>query len=222
MDYLYFHVRFFAAQTPFVRRYRSYEKEKKEKNLFPGKPFIPSSPTKVPTGAGTIYGTFQNFPYMKTTDEYDKHATRPHVEVKRNFLTSPSKRGRYGSVGVNIGGRPEGVTGEFSYSPPNPQPFPFPPRPKSESNPLRPFTPASPPKRVRAGPLPPRRPPPRELPRTLPGRARADLGALDTAAPRLPVMQNRHSSAPCISSRALPGGRTRPGGIRPELSRGRR
>ena len=113
---------------------------------------MPSSPTKVPTGAGTIYGTFKNFPYMKTTDEYDKNRARAHTESKRNFLTSPSKRGRYGSVGVNIGGRPEGVAGEFAYSPPNPQPFPHPPRPKSEASTLRPFTPASPPKRVPARP----------------------------------------------------------------------
>jgi hypothetical protein len=139
---------FFIAQLSLSDR--SNEKERKEKNLFPGKPFMPSSPTKAPTGSGTIYGTFQNFPYMKNTDEFDKRAGRTHPEAKRNFLTSPSKRGRYGSVGVNIGGKPEGVAGEFFYSPPNPQPFPFPPRPKSESSPLRPFTPASPQKRVRS------------------------------------------------------------------------
>ena len=147
---------------------------------------MPSSPTKVPTGAGTIYGTFQNFPYMKTSDEFDKNATRTHMEVKRNFLTSPSKRGRYGSVGVNIGGKPEGVTGEFSYSPPNPQPFPFPPRPKSESNPLRPFTPASPPKRVLL-PTPPPPSPPTPLPAAAARSAAPMPACLDTTpiAPRM-------------------------------------
>eukprot|EP00291_Cryptomonas_curvata_P000407 CAMPEP_0172194274 /NCGR_PEP_ID=MMETSP1050-20130122/25478_1 /TAXON_ID=233186 /ORGANISM="Cryptomonas curvata, Strain CCAP979/52" /LENGTH=141 /DNA_ID=CAMNT_0012870041 /DNA_START=98 /DNA_END=520 /DNA_ORIENTATION=- len=59
---------------------RSYEKEKREKNLFPGKPFVPSSPSKVPTGAGTIYGTFQNFPHMKSTDEFDRRPGRAHVD----------------------------------------------------------------------------------------------------------------------------------------------
>jgi hypothetical protein len=134
---------------------RSYEKEKKERNLFPGKPFVPSSPTKVATGAGTMYGTFQNFPYVATSGgDGEKTAARPATDSKKNFLTSPSKRGRYGSVGVNIGGKPEGVAGEFSYSPPNPQPFPVPPRSKLQVDPLRPFTPASPPKRVSSPSLP--------------------------------------------------------------------
>ena len=52
-----------------------------------------------------------------------------------------NKTGTYGMVGINIGGKIDGVVGEFSYST-------NPPPPKDRSQTLDvPFTPSSPPKR---------------------------------------------------------------------------
>ena len=61
----------------------------------------------------------------------------------RNFLTSPPKRGTYGMVGMNIGGKVDGIVGELAYSPNPPPPKT---RPSTTSD-LRAFCPSSPPKR---------------------------------------------------------------------------
>jgi hypothetical protein len=49
--------------------------------------------------------------------DYDKRpAKKGEASLgPRNILTSPAKRGTYGFVGLNMGGKPEGVMGEFKY-----------------------------------------------------------------------------------------------------------
>lgn len=130
-----------AYVTPEQRR-RAYEKEKKEKMIVP-QPFRPSNPTQKGSGHGTFlqYGNFGSFPYMKTTQDSDGRTIRKPL-APRNFLTSPPKKGTYGMVGINIGGRVDGVVGELTYSS---NPPPAKERPKTTD--LRPFSPSSPAKR---------------------------------------------------------------------------
>jgi hypothetical protein len=47
--------------------------------------------------------------------EYDKRPAKKGEErvSLKNIITSPPKRGTYGFVGLNIGGKAEGVAGEF-------------------------------------------------------------------------------------------------------------
>jgi len=131
-----------AYVTPEQRR-RQYEKEKKQKMIVP-QPFRPSNPTQRGSGHGTFqaYGNFSLYPYMKTSAGQDGVPSRKPL-APRNFLTSPPKRGTYGMVGMNIGGKVDGIVGEFSYStnPPAPKS-----RPSTTSD-LKPFCPSSPPKR---------------------------------------------------------------------------
>mmetsp|Transcript_73438 Transcript_73438/g.153307 ORF Transcript_73438/g.153307 Transcript_73438/m.153307 type:complete len:317 (-) Transcript_73438:331-1281(-) len=128
-----------AFTTPEQRR-RQYEKEKKAKQLTPV-PFKPSSPTKRQSGHGThTFGVFQTFPYMKTSDDYDKRSTGRQPLAPKNFYTSPPKKGSYGMYGMNIGGKVDGVCGEFSY-------VAAPPTSKPRHEQFRPFTPSSPPKK---------------------------------------------------------------------------
>jgi hypothetical protein len=49
--------------------------------------------------------------------EYDKRPAKKGEERVglKNILTSPAKRGTYGFVGLNMGGKPEGVNGEFRW-----------------------------------------------------------------------------------------------------------
>mmetsp|Transcript_40118 Transcript_40118/g.64681 ORF Transcript_40118/g.64681 Transcript_40118/m.64681 type:complete len:316 (+) Transcript_40118:185-1132(+) len=129
--------------TPEQRR-REYEREKKKKMIVPT-PFKPSNPTQRGSGHGTMsqYGNFGSFKYMKTSADTDGRTIRKPL-APRNFLTSPSKRGTYGMVGINIGGKIDGVVGELTYSmnPPRERE-----RPKTTSISDRPFSPTSPAKR---------------------------------------------------------------------------
>lgn len=130
-----------AYVTPEQRR-RAYEKEKKEKMIVP-QPFRPSSPTQKGSGHGTFlqYGNFGSFPYMKTTQDADGKTIRKPL-APRNFLTSPPKKGTYGMVGINIGGKVDGVVGEFTYSS-NPPP----PKTRPNTTDMVRFSPSSPAKR---------------------------------------------------------------------------
>jgi len=57
-------------------------------------------------------------------------------------LTSPAKRGTYGFVGLNMGGKPEGVNGEFRYVSEPPKQ-----RPATTGDKPKPFVPSSPAKK---------------------------------------------------------------------------
>lgn len=126
------------------QRRMQYEREQKAKMIVPT-PFRPSSPTQKGSGHGTMqqYGNFGQFKYMKTSSDFDGRTIRKPL-APRNFLTSPAKRGTYGMVGINIGGKIDGVVGEFTYSvnPPGERH-----RPKTSSISDRPFSPTSPAKR---------------------------------------------------------------------------
>mmetsp|Transcript_58469 Transcript_58469/g.143385 ORF Transcript_58469/g.143385 Transcript_58469/m.143385 type:complete len:340 (-) Transcript_58469:56-1075(-) len=136
-----------AVGDPYVElavQQRRARNENNKKQIVPV-PFKPSSPTKRPVGHGSYYGSFGIWPNVKTTDEYDKRPRKPGGEVQtmKNILTSPPKRGTYGMVGTNIGGTPSGVMGEYKYSS-----EPVQKRPETApTEKLRPFVPASPPKR---------------------------------------------------------------------------
>jgi hypothetical protein len=131
-----------AYVTPDQRR-RSYEKEKKQRMIVP-QPFKPSNPTQKGSGHGTFqaYGNFSLYPYMKTSFDNDGTPARKPL-APRNFLTSPPKRGTYGMVGMNIGGKVDGIVGELAYSPNPPPPKT---RPSTTSD-MRAFCPSSPPTR---------------------------------------------------------------------------
>ena len=79
--------------------------------------------------------------HTRHTDNDGTPARKPLAP--RNFLTSPPKRGTYGMVGMNIGGKVDGIVGELAYSPNPPPPKT---RPSTTSD-LRAFCPSSPPKR---------------------------------------------------------------------------
>lgn len=53
--------------------------------------------------------------FGKYLTEYDKRQAKKGEErvSLKNIITSPPKRGTYGFVGLNIGGKAEGVAGEF-------------------------------------------------------------------------------------------------------------
>jgi hypothetical protein len=106
-------------------------------------PFKPSSPTKRPVGHGSYFGTFGIWKNMKTTDDYDKKLSKHEGQPLKNILTSPPKRGTYGMVGTNIGGKAEGINGEYKYlSDPIKRPSTAP-----EKDNIKPFIPSSPPKK---------------------------------------------------------------------------
>ena len=132
-----------AVGEPFVEmaiRIRHERNESLKKQIV-DKPFRPSSPPKRSTGHGTHYGTFSPLKNMKTTDEYDKRpAKKGEVALgPKNILTNPPKLGTYGMIGTNIGGKPEGVTGEYTYSSEPPKG-----RPSTAPEKLKPFVPSSP------------------------------------------------------------------------------
>ena len=133
-----------AVGEPYVEMAKQVRRERNEnlKKQIVGKPFRPSSPAKRSTGHGTHYGTFNPLKNMKTTDEYDKRAAKKDdlVLPPKNILTNPSKRGTYGMIGTNIGGKPEGISGEYTYSsePPKGRPSTAP------DQKLKPFVPSSP------------------------------------------------------------------------------
>ena len=82
--------------------------------------------------------------FMSRTRYTDNDGTPARKPLApRNFLTSPPKRGTYGMVGMNIGGKVDGIVGELAYSSNPPQPKT---RPSTTSD-LRAFCPSSPPKR---------------------------------------------------------------------------
>eukprot|EP00285_Hemiselmis_virescens_P012374 CAMPEP_0173383024 /NCGR_PEP_ID=MMETSP1356-20130122/5548_1 /TAXON_ID=77927 ORGANISM="Hemiselmis virescens, Strain PCC157" /NCGR_SAMPLE_ID=MMETSP1356 /ASSEMBLY_ACC=CAM_ASM_000847 /LENGTH=341 /DNA_ID=CAMNT_0014337665 /DNA_START=291 /DNA_END=1316 /DNA_ORIENTATION=- len=79
-------------------------------------PFRPANPTKRPVGHGSYYGSFGIWQNMKTTDEYDKKKkSQMDGPSLKNMVTSPPKKGTYGMIGTNIGGKPEGSMGEYKY-----------------------------------------------------------------------------------------------------------
>ena len=104
-----------AYVTPEQRR-RQYEREKKAKMIVP-QPFRPSNPTQKGSGHGTMqaYGNFGTYEYRNQFSNADAAATLRKPLAPRNFLTSPPKKGTYGMVGMNIGGRFDGVCGELTY-----------------------------------------------------------------------------------------------------------
>jgi hypothetical protein len=81
-----------------------YAKEQKKKNIVP-KPFAPSSPSKRNTGLGGYYGTIGGTYEHQVEYEAQKKGDKPKpVEhEKRNFVTSPSKKGTYGVPHSTIG-----------------------------------------------------------------------------------------------------------------------
>ena len=108
-----------AVGEPFVEMAIQQRRQRNEnlKKQIVEKPFRPSSPSKKSTGAGTYYGTFSPIKYMKTTDDYDKRPIRKgeFQLPPKNIFTNPPRRGTYGMVGINIGGKPDGVAGEYAY-----------------------------------------------------------------------------------------------------------
>lgn len=104
-----------AYITPEQRR-RQYEREKKAKMIVP-QPFRPSNPTQKGSGHGTMqaYGNFGSYEYRNQFSNADSPATLRKPLGPRNFLTSPPKKGTYGMVGMNIGGKFDGVCGELTY-----------------------------------------------------------------------------------------------------------
>jgi hypothetical protein len=130
-----------AYVTPEQRR-RQYEREKNSRMIV-STPFRPSNPTQRSSGHGTMahYGIFSSYTYMKTSQDVDPKSQRKPL-APRNFLTSPPKRGTYGFAGLNIGGKPDGVMGEFSYSS-----IPDVPKERPKTQDLRPFSPTSPAKK---------------------------------------------------------------------------
>ncbi len=131
-----------AVGEPYIEMAIHIRRERNEnlKKQIGNKPFRPSSPSKRSTGHGTHYGTFNRLTNMKTTDEYDKRpAQKRYLDLPKNFLTSPPKRGTYGMIGTNIGGKPEGINGEYAYSSEPPKG-----RPSTAPDKMKPFVPSSP------------------------------------------------------------------------------
>lgn len=60
----------------------------------------------------------------------------------KNILTNPPKRGTYGFVGMNLGGKPEGFNGEYKYAS-----EPVVARPATTGEKPKPFVPSSPAKK---------------------------------------------------------------------------
>lgn len=83
---------------------KEYAKELKKKNVVP-KPFVPSSPTKRSPGLGTYYGTigakFEHQMEYEVQKKGDK--PKPIEHEKRNFVTSPGKKGTYGVPHTTLG-----------------------------------------------------------------------------------------------------------------------
>jgi hypothetical protein len=83
---------------------KEYGKEQKKKNIVP-RPFAPSSPSKKNSGLGAYYGTigtkFEHQVEYEVQKKEDK--PKPVEHEKRNFVTSPSKRGTYGVPHSTIG-----------------------------------------------------------------------------------------------------------------------
>lgn len=78
---------------------RQYRLKESQKNV--GKPFVPSSVDKKPSGAGSYYGTFSGpIPALSTQQQAGKGYKAPG----KNFYTSPGKKGTgYGYAGVTLG-----------------------------------------------------------------------------------------------------------------------
>jgi hypothetical protein len=135
-----------AVGEPFVEMAIRLRRERNEdlKKQIADKPFRPSNPPKRSTGHGTYYGTFSQLKNLKTTDEYDKRPAEKGevVPAPKNFLTNPPKHGTYGMIGTNIGGKSEGVNGEYRYSSELPKG-----RPSTAPEKRKPFVPSSPAKK---------------------------------------------------------------------------
>mmetsp|Transcript_55085 Transcript_55085/g.112628 ORF Transcript_55085/g.112628 Transcript_55085/m.112628 type:complete len:342 (-) Transcript_55085:206-1231(-) len=123
------------------------ERNKRLKEQLVPQPFKPSNPTKRSTGHGSYFGTFNIWENVKTSDDYDKRQLKKGEKVldPKNILTSPPKRGTYGMVGTNIGGRVQGFAGEYEYQPSGSNK----PRPATapDGEKLKPFVPSSPAKK---------------------------------------------------------------------------
>uniref|UniRef100_A0A7S4PNG5 Cilia-and flagella-associated protein 96 n=1 Tax=Guillardia theta TaxID=55529 RepID=A0A7S4PNG5_GUITH len=134
-----------SVGTPYSPPLQNLQRgEKSSKESVSQPPFRPSSPTKTSQGSGSYYGCFGVWKNMKTTNNYDKvHAKSPDTGLK-NFLIRPPKKGGCGTIGLNIGGNPEGHVGEYKY-----YPEPAPARPSSAPSELalKPFVPSSPPQK---------------------------------------------------------------------------
>lgn len=134
-----------AVGNPYVELAVAQRRARNEqlKHQIVSVPFKPSSPTKRPVGHGSYFGSFGVWPNMKTTDEFDKMNRKTgDLQTHKNILTSPPKKGTYGMVGTNIGGRPDGVLGEYKYSS---EPVKRPETAPAEK--MKPFIPSSPPKK---------------------------------------------------------------------------
>lgn len=135
-----------AVGDPYVElavQQRRARNENNKKQIVPT-PFRPANPTKRPVGHGSYYGSFGIWPNMKTTDDFDKKQKTQIVgNTLKNMVTSPPKKGTYGMIGTNIGGKPEGAMGEYRY-----QPDPVGKRPvTAPGEKFKPFVPSSPPKK---------------------------------------------------------------------------
>jgi hypothetical protein len=135
-----------AVGDPYVEMELKQRRARNEnlKKQIVAKPFSPANPSKKPVGHGSYYGSFGIHPNMKTTDEYDKKPKSAiEINTLKNIVTSPPKKGTYGMIGTNIGGKAEGTNGEYKY-----QPDPVDSRPQTApAEKLKAFIPSSPPKK---------------------------------------------------------------------------
>ena len=108
-----------SVGTPYIELGRLQQRARNEnakKQLVP-QPFRPSHPSAKACGSGSYYGAMSKHENMKSTDDYDKRPAKKGEQTAgmRNVITSPPRKGTYGFVGLNMGGKPEGVLGEFKY-----------------------------------------------------------------------------------------------------------
>lgn len=92
----------------FVEMYKVQQKYDNEKTKDLKVPFRPSKPAQKAEGKGSIYGLIGKLPEHQTDGVKEK--TKGDGQVgRRNFQTSPAKKGSYGYYHLGIGGK------EFEY-----------------------------------------------------------------------------------------------------------
>jgi len=97
------------AYTDPIKMRRQYRLKESKKNI--GKPFLPSSGEKQPSGLGNHYGTLSG---PITAFSPQNRAEKPYKASGKNFYTNPGKKGTgYGYVPVTIGDYHKHQTDEF-------------------------------------------------------------------------------------------------------------